>query len=157
MSMPDHPAPMFDAADEEVTRYRAVSSLALAGLLAGLLSPLAMWTAVLWLVPLVAVAVPGWHAADRGPLAGTGGTPRGLGRAVAGDGIPRRRTGQRSSLSLLRPPAGPRNSPKIRIDAVRNGEVFKAHHLMLEPRQAPSLGQQPGRFITSRTRSGGGC
>ncbi len=59
MPMPDHPSPIFDATDEEVARYRAISSLALAGLLAGLLSPLAMFAPVLWLVPLAAVLVSG--------------------------------------------------------------------------------------------------
>ena len=59
MSMPDHLSPMFDAADEEVARYRAVSSLALAGLLVGLLSPLAMFTEALWFVPLAALVLSG--------------------------------------------------------------------------------------------------
>ena len=99
---------MFDAADEEVARYRALSSLAVAGLLAGLLSPLAMFASVLWLLPLAAVVLSGAGAvADRDPLAGTGRASRGPGRAAAGRGIPRCRAGRRSGLSLFSPPAGP--------------------------------------------------
>ncbi len=71
MSMPDRPFSLkFDAADEEVVRYRAVSSLAVAGLMAGLLSLLAMFATVLWLLPLAAVVLSGLalrRLAARGP------------------------------------------------------------------------------------------
>ena len=62
--------PIFDAADEEVARYRAISSLAVAGLLAGLLSPLALFATTLWLVPLAAILLSGlalWRIANCAP------------------------------------------------------------------------------------------
>lgn len=48
-----------DPQDAEVTEYQAVSGLAVAGLIAGLLGPLALLHPSLWLVPLVAVLLCG--------------------------------------------------------------------------------------------------
>ena len=60
MSMSNRSSPpIFDAADEEVASYRALSSLAVAGLLAGLLSPLAMFAWRSGLLPLAAVVLSG--------------------------------------------------------------------------------------------------
>ena len=119
---------MFDAADEEVARYRAVSSLAVAGLLAGLLSPLAMFAAVLWLVPLAAVVLSGLAlrriAARRPDLVGRPAALAGLMLgtvflvAAPVDDLVYR--------YFLRQQA--RQFAEIWIDAVRHGDVYKAHH-----------------------------
>ena len=135
---------MFDAADEEATRYRAVSSLAVAGLLIGLLAPLAMWTAVLWPVPLVAMAVSGlalrriairWPELVGRPAAWAGlllGTTF-LVAAPVDDYLYRYYVRQQA-----------RQFAEIWIAAVRNAkehheDVYKAHHLMLDPRQRHPL------------------
>ena len=46
-----------DPRDAEVTEYRAVSGLALAGLIAGILAPLAMVHPLLWIVPAAGIVL----------------------------------------------------------------------------------------------------
>ena len=135
MSESGHTPPMFDAADEEVTRYRALSSLAVAGLLAGLLSPLAMFASLLWLLPLVAVVLSGValrRIASRWPA--LAGRPAALAGLMLGavflvaapvdDAVYR---------CLVRRQA--RQFAEIWIDAVRQGDKYKVHHLMLDPKR----------------------
>ena len=127
-------SPMFDAADEEVARYHAVSSLAVAGLLAGLLSPLAMLAAVLWLVPLVAVILSGLAlrriAARRPDLAGR---PAALAGLLLGTAfLVAAPVDDLVYRYFFRQQA--RQFAEIWIDAVRHGEVYKANHLMLDPK-----------------------
>jgi hypothetical protein len=124
---------MFDAPDEEVARYRALSSLAVAGLLAGLLAPLAMLSSVLWLVPLVAVVLSALalrRIATRGPDL--------VGRPLALAGL------LLGTLFLVAAPVDDfvyryffrqqaRQFAAIWTEAVRHGEVYKAHHLMVDP------------------------
>ncbi len=140
MSTPDRSTPpVFGAADEEVASYRAISSLAVAGLLAGLLSPLAMVAASLWLTPLVAVVLSslalrriatrspelvGRPAALAGLLLGTAF----LVAAPVDELLYRRFLGQQA-----------RQFAEIWIDAVRHSkanhlEVYKTHHLMIDPK-----------------------
>jgi hypothetical protein len=60
MSTPDRSsAPRFDPADEALLGYRALSSLAVAGLLAGLLSPLVLLSVWWWPAPVAAVVLSG--------------------------------------------------------------------------------------------------
>jgi hypothetical protein len=133
-------APLFDPADQEVVSYRALSSLALAALLAGLLSPLALFGSGLWLVPLVAVVLSSlalWRIAARWPeLIGRPAAVAGLligtvflAAAPANDLVYR---------YLLRRQA--RQFAEMWIDAVRHTkddplEVYKAHHLTVDPRR----------------------
>jgi len=49
-----------DHEDAEIARYRALSASAMAGLLLGLLSPLALLAPPLWSVPLLGILVSGW-------------------------------------------------------------------------------------------------
>jgi hypothetical protein len=51
------PTPRFHAEDSELTHYRAMSGLAVAALLLGIASPLAMLAVPLWIVPWVGVLV----------------------------------------------------------------------------------------------------
>jgi len=137
--MPDHLSPMFDAADEEVARYRAVSSLALAGLFVGLLSPLALLTGVLWLVPLTAIVLSGLalrRIAVRSPdLVGRPAAVAGLLLGVAflvaapvDDLVYRYYIRQQA-----------RQFAQIWIDAVQHGEVYKAHQLTVDPQRRRPL------------------
>ena len=136
----------FDAADEEVERYRAVSSLALAGLAAGLLSPLAMFASVLWLAPLTAVVLSGLalrRIASRpseliGRPAALVGLLLGAAFLVAApvEGFVYR--------YVLRQQAG--QFAGTWIDAVRHGEVYKAHRMMINPQQRPPLENDPAEF-----------
>ena len=130
---------MFDAADEDVARYRALSSLAVAGLLAGLLSPLAMFASVLWLVPLAAVAFSSlalWRIANRSLNL--------VGRPAALVGL------MLGAAFFVAPPVDDlvyryylrrqaRQFAEIWIDAVRHGEVYQAHHLMVDPKHRQPL------------------
>jgi len=128
---------MFDAADEEVTRYQSLSSLAVAGLLAGLLSPLAMCASVLWLVPLAAVVLSGLalrriatHRPDLvGRPAALAGLMLGLVFLVAApvdDLLYRYLIGQQA-----------RQVAENWFDAVRNGDIYQAHRLMIDPKHRP--------------------
>jgi hypothetical protein len=143
---------MFDAADEEVTRYRAVSSLAVAGLLAGLLAPLAMFAAVLWLAPLAALVLSGLalrRIASRRP--DLIGRPAALAGLVLG------------TVFLVAAPADElvfryflrqqaRQFAEIWIDAVRHGEVYKAHHLMVDPKHRLPLENKLADFYRNNEK-----
>ena len=142
----DRASPMFDAADEEVARYRALSSLALAGLLAGLLSPLAMLSPVLWLAPLAAVVLSGLalrQIAVRSPeLVGRPAALVGLVLGVsmlvaapANDFVYRYLLGRQA-----------RQFAMMWIDDVRRGEVYKAHQLMLAPKQRLTSPDKLGEY-----------
>ena len=139
MSNSDRSPPMFDAADEEVARYRALSSLAVAGLLAGLLSPLAMFAPVLWLVPLAAVVLSGLalrRIAARWPeLVGRPAALAGLMLGVAF--LVAAPVDDLVYRYFLRQQA--RQFAEIWIDAVRHGEVYKAHQLMLASEAASAV------------------
>ncbi len=147
MFTPDRPSHyVFDAADEEVAGYHALSSLAVAGLLAGLLSPLAMFAAVLWLLPLTAVVL-SWLALRR--IAAR--RPDLVGRPAALTGLLLGATFLVAApvddlvyRYFLRQQA--RQFAEIWIDAVRHGEVYKAHHLMIPPKQRPPLENEPADF-----------
>ena len=125
---------MFDAADDEVAGYRGISSLAIAGLVAGLLAPLAMLSPALLIAPLVAVVLCGlalWQIATRRPdLAGRplalAGLLLGTAFLVAApvDDLVYRYVLRRQARQFA---AG-------WIDAVRHGAKFKAHHLMIDPK-----------------------
>jgi len=125
---------MFDTADQEVVRYRAISSLAMIALLAGLLSPLAMLATSLWLVPLTAVVIAGlalWRIASRAPeLIGRPAALVGLMLGVAFliaspvDDIVYRYCLRRQAREF----AG------MWIDAIRHKELYKAHHLTVDPK-----------------------
>ncbi len=141
---------MFDAADDEVARYRAFSSLALAGLLAGLLSPLVMFTPLFWFVPLAAVVLSGLalrRIATRRPDL--------VGRPLAVAGL------MLGAVFLVAPPVDDlvyryllrqqaRQFAEIWIDAVRHGEKFKAHHLMIDPRHREPLEDNLAEFYRRR-------
>jgi hypothetical protein len=134
MSISDRPSPhKFESADEEVARYRALSSLALVGLLAGLLSPLAMFSSLLWLVPLAAMVVSGLAlrriAARRSDLVGRPAALAGLVLGVTF--LVAAPVSDMLYRHFLRQQA--RQFAQIWIDAVRQGDKFKAHHLMIEP------------------------
>ncbi len=135
MLKPDTSSPsLFVAADEEVVRYRAISSLAVAGLLAGLFSPLAMLAPVLWLLPLATVLLSGLalrRIAARSPEL--------VGRPAALTGL------LLGTAFLVAAPVEDyvyryfvrqqaRQFAEIWIEAVRQGEAYKAHHLMLDPK-----------------------
>lgn len=135
MSQSDRSSRIFDASDEELLRYRAPSSLAVAGLLAGLLSPLAMLSLWLWPAPLAAVVLSGlalWRFAARRPdLAGRPAALAGLMLGTAFlvaaplDDLVYRYCLRRQA----------RQFAQIWVDAVSQGEVYKAHHLMVAPKQ----------------------
>ncbi len=135
MSKPDPSSPsVFVAADEEVAQYHAISSLAVAGLLAGLFSPLAMLAWVLWLVPLGAVVL-STLALRRIAVH----SPELVGRPAALAGLLLGATFLVAApvedyvyRYLVRRQA--RQFAQIWIDAVQHGEVYKAHHLMVDPK-----------------------
>jgi hypothetical protein len=144
---------MFDAADEEVTRYRALSALAVVALLAGLLSPLAMFAAMFWLVPLAAVVLSGlalWRVATCsadlvGHRAAFVGLMLGAAFLVAApvDDLVYRYCLRRQA----------RQFAEIWIDAVRHGEVYKAHHLMIDPKRRQPLEDKLADFYLHNENS----
>ena len=85
MSTPERSVtPVFDSADQEVVSYRALSSLALGGLLAGLLSPLAMLASLFWLAPLAAIALSGLGCGGSRPAPDLVGRPAALAGLLLG-------------------------------------------------------------------------
>jgi hypothetical protein len=128
-------SPIFDAADQEVVQYRALSSLALAGLCAGLLSPLALVDAALWVVPLAAVLVSGvalWRIDSRWPE--LVGRPAALAGLLLGTAfLVAAPVDDFVFRYFLRRQA--REFSQIWIEAVRHGELYKAHHLLVDPRR----------------------
>ena len=134
--MAEHSIPrMFDLADEEVVAYRGVSALALAGLIAGLLSPLAYLGSVLLLLPIAAAAASAvalWQiAAHESSL---------VGRKAALAGL---------LLGVTFLVAAPTSAAVYRyfickeasqfasqwIEDVRRGDVLAAHELTVDPRR----------------------
>jgi hypothetical protein len=153
MSTPDRSSPYkFFAADDEVVRYRALSSLAVAGLLAGLLSPLAMLAVPLWLVPLAAVALSATalrQIAARWP--DLTGRPAALAGLLLG------------AAFLVAPPADDlayryflrqqaRQFAQIWIDAVRQGEVYTTHQLTVDPKLRQPLEGRLADFYRGNER-----
>ncbi len=147
---------MFDAADEEVANYRALSSLAVAGLLAGLLSPLAMFAPVFWLAPLAAVVLSGLAlrrmATCRPDLVGRPAAVAGLllgavflAAAPVDDLVYR---------YFLRQEA--RQFADLWFEIVRHGggnKVYKAHCLTLSPKQRWPLESDLAKFYSqNKTR-----
>jgi len=140
---------MFDAADGEIVRYRALSSLAMLALLAGLLSPLAMFAPSLWLAPLAAVILAGlalWRIARRAPdLIGRAAALTGLMLGVAF--LVAAPVDEMVYRYCLRQQA--REFAAMWIDAVRHGEVYKAHHLMVDPKHRQSLESKLADFYVA--------
>src|SRR5271157_5065738 len=128
-------SPMFDAADEEVVGYRALSSLAVVGLLAGLLSPLAMLDPLLWMVPLAAVILSGlalrWIAVRSPELVGRPAALAGLMLGAAF--LVAAPVDVLVYRYFLRQQA--REFAGMWIDAVRQGAVYQAHYLTFDPRR----------------------
>ena len=133
--MTDHsPSRAFNLADDEVVPYRSLSSLRLAGLLAGLLSPLAFFGLSLWLLPLAAAVV---SALALRQIAVQ--SPYLVGREAALAGL---------LLGVTFLVAAPTNAAVYRyfirrearqfaaqwIDDVRNGDVLAANQLSLDAR-----------------------
>ncbi|MGD0897754.1 MAG: hypothetical protein ABR915_07940 [Thermoguttaceae bacterium] len=138
MSTPTHPEPpphpRFDAPADDITRYRAMSGLAVAGLLTGLASAVAMMGPLGWIVPAVGLACNGLALAR---IAHAG--PALIGRKAALTGL---------FLSALFATAAPtqwfvghrlvRNEAirfaAVWFDALRQGDPYKAQQLTLDPR-----------------------
>jgi hypothetical protein len=140
MSTSQHNPPrVFDPADQEVASYRALSSLALAGFVAGLLSPAALLSLVLWFLPVVAVLLSGaalWRITARWPE--LVGRPAALAGLLLGTAfLVAAPVDDFVYRWLLRRQA--REFAEIWIDSVRKAkkdhlEVYKAHHLLIDPR-----------------------
>jgi hypothetical protein len=127
--------PKFEAADAEVASYRALSSLAVVGLLVGLLSWLALFDTMFWLAPLAAVVISA-VALRRIKIR----TPELVGRSAALIGLMLGVTFLVAApvddlvyQYFLRQQA--RQFAEIWIDSVRHREVYKAHHVMLDPKR----------------------
>jgi len=138
--MSDRPAArMFDLADEEVTPYRGLSSLAVLGLLIGLAAPAAMFGSIFWLVPVAAVIISGLALRQIAAQA-----PNLVGRPAAMSGL---------FLGVVFLIAAPVDESVYRyylrrearafaatwIDAVQHREIYKAHHLTIDPKRRLSL------------------
>jgi hypothetical protein len=126
---------MFDLADEETVRYRGLSSFAIVALLAGLLSPLAMFYATPLVFPVAAViaaVVALRQIAIQAPnLAGRNTALAGLFLgltflvAAPADAWVYRYYIRREA----------RQYAETWIEDVREGRVFQAHNLMIDPKK----------------------
>lgn len=129
------PPAIFDLADEETAKYRSLSSFAVLGLLGGLLSPLALFSPLLWLLPLAAAAVSAfalWQIADQAPNL--------VGRKTALTGL---------LLGVTFLVAAPADIAVYRyfvrheaqefaatwIDALCNHQIYRAHYLTTDPKR----------------------
>jgi hypothetical protein len=126
---------MFDLADEESASYRGLSSFAVAGLLAGLLSPLAMFYTTPIVFPVAAVIASALALRQIAVQA-----PNLAGRKAALAGL---------FLGLMFLVAAPADAWVYRyclrrearqfaaawIEDVREGKVYQAHDLMVDPKK----------------------
>ncbi len=135
--MPQHSPPpvMFELADEETASYRGLSSFAVVGLLAGLLAPLAMFYTTTYVFPLAAVFFSAIALRQIAVQA-----PNLAGRKAALAGL---------FLGLVFLVASPADAWLYRyyvrrearqfaaawIDDVREGKVYQAHDLMIDPKK----------------------
>lgn len=138
---------LHDAA--EGAGYHAVSPLAVGALVMGLLSPLALIAALLWIVPALAV---GLACLAFQAIANSGGELTGRGVAFAG-----------LALGILFAAAGPVRSATTRLllaeqarpicdawfDFLRNGEPQKAHQLMKPDLQRRALNDRLWEYYRS--------
>ncbi len=131
------PAPprIFDAADDEITAYRGLSSLAVIGLLVALLAPLAMFAAYLLVLPLLAAVLSGlalWRIAAQAPnLAGRKAALAGMLLGVTF--LVAAPADELLYRYFIRREA--RQFADDWIDAVRYGQVYIAHNLTLDPQR----------------------
>jgi len=150
-STPSH-RPVFDAPPDDVVRYRAVSGLALGGLLAGLASAVALvgplgWGVSAGGVALNALALARIARAGRGligrvaPLAGLV-----LSAFFAAAGVSRWWVGNR----LLDHEA--RRFAAVWFDALRRGDFYKAQQLTLDPHVRWPPGEDPRDFYRGNPR-----
>jgi hypothetical protein len=154
MSTPDESSPArFDAADREVASYRSVSSQAVAGLLAGLLSPLAMFASAFWLVPLAAVVLSGLAlrrmATRRPDLVGRPAAVAGL--MLGAVFLVAAPVDDMVYRSFIRRQA--REFAAIWFDAVQNKEVYRSHYLTISPNKRRSLESKLPEFYARNDSS----
>jgi hypothetical protein len=130
--------PKFDPTDEEVVAYRSMSVLAVLGLLAGLAAPAAMFSKIFWIVPPAALVLSALAlrqiAAQAPNLVGRAAALMGLFMGVAF--LVAAPVQEAVYFSIIRREA--RAFANDWIEAVRQGEVYKAHHLMIEPKRRVS-------------------
>jgi hypothetical protein len=138
------PSRIFDLDDEEVAAYRGLSSFAVVALLAGLLAPLAMFYATAIVFPLAAVAAAALALRQIAVQA-----PNLAGRTAALAGL---------FLGLVFLVAAPADGWLYRyyvrrearqfaaawIDDVREGKVYQAHDLMIDPKKRVPPDVPPG-------------
>jgi hypothetical protein len=129
----------FDAPTDDLVEYRSISALAVVGLLLGIASGAAVLAPMLWIVPIVAICV---NALALGRIASR--WPELIGRKAALAGL---------GLSVLLGVAAPTNwyvyrhmvqaearqFAQLWFDAIRSGDVCKAHQLTIHPSQRAPL------------------
>jgi hypothetical protein len=151
--MPDSPPrPVFDAPADDVLRYRAVSGLAVAGLLAGLASPVALMGLPGWMVPAGGVLL-NVLALARIARAGTAL----VGRKAALAGLVLSLLFAAAAISrwyvasrLLRNEA--MRFTAVWFDALRQGNPQKAFQLTLDPEHRWPAGEDPRNFDRDNPR-----
>jgi hypothetical protein len=149
---PSPPRPVFDAPADDVIRYRAVSGLAVAGLLMGLASPLALLGLPGWLVPAGGALLNGLalaRIARAGPaLIGRKAALAGLGLSLlfAAAAVSRWYVANR----LLRNEA--MRFAAVWFDALRRGNSQRAFQLTLDPAHRWPSGEDPRNFDRDNPR-----
>jgi hypothetical protein len=147
------PQPRFDAPVDDITEYRAVSSLAVGGLLAGLASVAVFLSPLAWFVPLAGLVLSGlalWRIARLSPAL--------VGRKAAIAGL------LLSIMFAVQTPADwyvhrrmvrgeARQFASLWFDAIHEGAIEKAHQLTLDPRRRRPLDQQLPDLYRNSVRS----
>jgi hypothetical protein len=138
--------------DEELAAYHALSGLAVAGLVGGLLSPLAMVTVLLWILPPLAVALnllALWRIHRRAPAL--------VGRKAALVGLVLAAVFTAAAPAdwlvyrwLVRGEA--RQFASLWFEALRDGQPQQAHLLTIDPKHRRTFREKDWQFYRDAPR-----
>ncbi|PQO45610.1 DUF4190 domain-containing protein [Blastopirellula marina] len=131
-SVEQHPAAGFSAENEDLMEYREISRLAVAALVLGIFSVLAIFTSVLWIVPVLAIVfgLAAYYQIDRSEVL-TGKAMAMIGMALAAVWLGASVTQTTVQSSSFK--AESRKMAADWLDLIIDGKLMEAHQLTRHP------------------------
>lgn len=135
-SAQQHTSAGFSAENEDLMQYREISRLAIVGLVLGILSVLAVFTSVLWIVPVIAIILSliAYYQIGRSELL------TGQGMALAGMGLAALWLGLSVTQSAVKQHAlvtASREMAADWLDLILEKKYMEAHQLTTHPSSRP--------------------